>query len=175
MKKFVYLGLSLAFISGCQSFNDGPTVKYKVIDEAPYLREASAYVVPERTTAPQIYSIAANRVTNRMLDGTRDIYDHSGDTFLYIMSPKTSGEQTPDGFYAAERVIRGTIEGSHLFKLVNNLNEADYYVQPVIEDSGTPEAPALTVKLVLFDNKNIKINEWSETMRPLRNDDQSWW
>ena len=46
---------------------------------------------------------------------------------------------------------------------------------PLIDNAGTPEEPILVYKLILFDGKNNKINEWTETMRRVRNDDRSWW
>ena len=81
----------------------------------------------------------------------------------------------PDGIYSAARTTRDIIEGSKTFKVVNDMKEADYYLETVIDNAGTPEEPILVYKLILFDGKNNKINEWTETMRRVRNDDRSWW
>ena len=125
---------------------------------------------------PQVYAIAATRATNKMLDETAEFYENpDGDVFLYIADIKKADRKMPDGIYSAARTTRDIIEGSKTFKVVNDMKEADYYLETVIDNAGTPEEPILVYKLILFDGKKNKINEWTETMRRVRNDDRSWW
>ena len=81
----------------------------------------------------------------------------------------------PDGFYKANRMTRDIIENSRTYKVVNNLNDADYYLEAYVENVGTEEAPIISYRLILFDHNNTKVKEWTETVRRLKNDDRSWW
>ena len=129
-----------------------------------------------QNVAPQIYAIAATRATNKMLDETAEFYENpNGNTFLYITDIKKADRKLPDGVYSAARTTKNIIEGSKTFKVVNQMDEADYYLETIIDNAGTPEEPIFVYKLILFDAKNNKINEWVETIRRVRNDDRSWW
>ena len=123
----------------------------------------------------EVYAIPAARATNRMLDDTRDIYENNGDTFLFITDLKKADRKMPDGIYNAERTTRKIIEGSKTFKVVNDKNEADYILETIIENAGSPEEPILVYRMILLDTENKKINEWVETFRRVGNDDRSWW
>ena len=123
----------------------------------------------------EVYAIPAARATNRMLDDTRDIYENNGDTFLFITDLKKADRKMPDGIYNAERTTRKIIEGSKTFKVVNDKNEADYVLETIIENAGSPEEPILVYRMILLDTENKKINEWVETFRRVGNDDRSWW
>lgn len=123
----------------------------------------------------EVYAIPAARATNRMLDDTRDIYENNGDTFIFITDLKKADRKMPDGIYNAERTTRKIIEGSKTFKVVNDKNEADYVLETIIENAGSPEEPILVYRMILLDTENKKINEWVETFRRVGNDDRSWW
>ncbi|MBE6444947.1 MAG: hypothetical protein E7019_02670 [Alphaproteobacteria bacterium] len=144
--------------------------------------EPATYQLPTReeryanyTPTAEIYAIPATRATNKMLDETREFYEQNGDVFLFIASLKKADRKLPDGVYKAEQVTKKIIEGSDTFKVVGDKEEADYILETIIENNGTPEEPILTYRMILSDMENNKINEWSETVRRLQNDDRSWW
>ena len=67
------------------------------------------------------------------------------------MQIKKTDENLPDGFYLARRETKDIIEGSGTFTLVNNLNEAQYYLE--VSVSPIPlkdkEVPAISYLLSL--------------------------
>lgn len=83
----------------------------------------------------------------------------------------------PDGLYYAKDATRQIIEGSRTYTVVNNLNDADYYLETQIKEIPVQgaETPIIEYKIILNDKDNNKINEWTETIRQLQNDDKSWW
>ena len=66
---------------------------------------------------------------------------------------------------------------SRTYTVVNNLNDADYYLETQIKEIPVQgaETPIIEYKIILNDKDNNKINEWTETIRQLQNDDKSWW
>ena len=106
------------------------------------------------TISPDVYALVAARATNRMLDETAEVY-----------------EQNP------RRETKDIIEGSGTFTLVNNLNEAQYYLE--VSVSPIPlkdkEVPAISYHLSLYTNQNAKIGEWAQMIKQVQNDDKSWW
>lgn len=173
---------------------DAPAVKIVETDaeaisdentEGEYLEYAESnalYRIPTRSSrymanepAPEAYAIAATRATNRLLDETGGFYEDNAESFIYVADLKKADRQLPDGVYNAARATKKIIENSRTFKVVNDLEEADYILEPVIDNAGTPEEPILVYKLVLFDTDNNKVGQWTETLRRVRNDDGSWW
>ena len=169
----------LLLVAACTAGN----VRYeeRIIIEEPYLPESEKRYIgaPGRDLGitPSVYAIAATRATNKMLDESTDIYENNNSTFLYIMDPKKTDDSLPDGFYYARKTTRDIIEGSRTFKVVNNLNDADYYLETQIKEIPVQgaETPIIEYKIILNDKDNNKINEWTETIRQLQNDDKSWW
>lgn len=152
------------------------------IEYIEYTENGATYRIPARSSrylvnepAPEAYAIAATRATNRMLDESGSFYEDNGSSFIYVADLKKADRQMPDGVYNAARATKKIIENSRTFKVVNNLEEADYILEPVIDNAGTPEEPVLVYKLVLFDTDNNKVGQWTETLRRVRNDDRSWW
>ncbi len=124
---------------------------------------------------PETYAIAATRATNRMLDESGALYENNGSSFIYVTDLKKADRQLPDGVYNAAKTTKNIIKNSRTFKVVDNQEEADYILEPVIDNAGTPEEPVLVYKLILFDTDNNKAGQWTETLRRVRNDDGSWW
>lgn len=131
------------------------------------------YMANEPT--PEAYAIAARRATNKMLDESGELYENTGNTFLYITDIKKADRQMPDGVYNAARATKKIVQNSRTFKVVEHLEEADYILEPVIDNAGSPESPILVYKLILFDTENNRVGQWAETLRRVVNDDQSWW
>lgn len=134
---------------------------------------SSRYMANE--PAPEAYAIAATRATNRMLDETGALYDDASSSFVYIKDIKKADRQLPDGVYNAAKVTKNIVKNSRTFKVVDNQQEADYILETVIDNAGTPEEPILVYKLILLDTDNNKAGQWVETLRRVRNDDGSWW
>ena len=165
MKKSAAL-LLLTLTTACHVFND-VDVQEIVVDD-PY------YEIEQQIT-PDVYAIAATRVTNKMLDNSGYVYQNPEDVFIYIMDPKKLDDRLPDGLHAARKVTREIISGSKNFKVTGDLNEADYYLQALVENIGTEFDPIISYKLILFDKNNKQIDEWVETLKRVKNDDRSWW
>lgn len=133
----------------------------------------SRYMVNEPT--PEAYAIAATRATNRMLDETGQFYENDESSFIYVTDIKKADRQLPDGVYNAAKTTKNIVKNSCTFKVVDNLDEADYVLETVIDNAGTPEEPILVYKLILLDADNNLAGQWTETLRRVRNDDGSWW
>ncbi|MDD4556650.1 MAG: hypothetical protein PHE89_04925 [Alphaproteobacteria bacterium] len=151
-----------------------PTYKYDNVYkiDTPYGLDS----LSKETVAPEVYSIVATRTVNRMLDDTKDFYEKPQPNRLYITETKLE-EDLPNGFYLSQAVTKNVIEASRTFDVVNNLKDADYYTETLIKKIQIDESssPIIQYKMMLFDMENNKINEWSETIRQLENDDRSWW
>ncbi len=174
MKKFWLSGIVLALAACSQQKIEGIELRDIYINE-PYTAPQNSRIEIERGITPQVYAIAASRATNKMLDDTADIYENNGNTFLFISDAKKDSDDIPDGFYKANQVTRGIIENSRTYKVVNNLNDADYFLEARVANVGTLETPVISYRIILFDKNNTKVKEWTETVRRLRNDDGSWW
>lgn len=162
MKKSAILGI-LALTAACTTYD-----VQEVVVEDPY------YEIEQQIT-PDVYAIAAARATNKMLDNSGYIYQSPNDVFIYIMDPKKLDDRLPDGLHAARKVTREIISGSKNYKVANDLNEADYYLQVFVDNVGSEFDPIIAYKLVLFDKNNQQIDEWVETIKRVKNDDRSWW
>lgn len=173
MKKYG-LGIVLGLLAGCSLPSDN--VKYeKIVINEPFVVPQTKYIDVNSEVTPQIYAIAATRGTNKMLDQTADIYENGGNTFLYIKETQKIDKNLPDGFYSANRTIRDIIEGSNTYKIVNNMNDADYYLETKVFNDGTAETPIVSYQFTLYDSNNAEVRSWNETIRQLNNGDRSWW
>lgn len=154
-----------------------PETEVEIVVDEPgtYQLPTRAERYEENAPTAEVYAIPAARATNRMLDETREFYEHNSDTFLFITDIKKADRKLPDGIYNAERTTRKIINGSKTFKVVNDKAEADYILETIIDNAGTPEEPILVYRMILLDTDNNKINEWTEVFRRLSNDDRSWW
>lgn len=169
-KKNKYSNLEMKVVE--VSVDDNSTLPYPSLS---YRLQTKTERYEERIPVAEIYAIPAERVTNKMLDQTRDIYEQSGVTFLYIASLKKNDRKLPDGIYKAEQVTQKIIDGSNTFQIVSDKKEADYILETAIDNIGSTEDPIIEYKLILTDTENNKINEWVEIVRQLHNDDHSWW
>ena len=128
--------------------------------------------------APQVYAIAAARVTNKMLDETEALYfKKEKKPTLNIVAPQKLNDQLPDGFHYANKVTNDIIEGSKDYTLVDNPEEAEYSLQVLINalpyyGSATP---IIEYQMMLSDKDGKEVGVWSESIKQLKNDDKSWW
>ncbi len=180
-KEFVVL--LTAVLSGCTYWQNtfsgeepapAPQPVPRLVVETPY-GLSNLY---EETSAPQLYSVVAARVTNKMLDQTTEIYEKPLPPKLYIMQIKKAGvEHVPDGFFYSRQVTREIIEGSKTFVPVNTREEADYVLDIVVSRVNVENIPGniLQYKMVLLDRGNNEVGSWMESIRQVQNDDRSWW
>lgn len=170
MKKSSVL-LAAAILASCSWISKQEKPKY--IIDTPY-GEENLY---DETITPEVYSIVAVRTTNKMLDQTTEIYEKAVTPTLYVMEIKKASEDMPNGFYYARKVSKDIIEGSRTFHVVNNLNDADYYIETVVDKIPleNTQVPAIKYTMTLYDKDNKKINEWTEVLQQVQNGDQSWW
>lgn len=142
--------------------------------DTPYVE---AQPLDEQETASEAYILVANRTVNKLLDETSEYYDKLPRPKIYVMSPEKQDENTPDGIYQARLETMKILEGSKTYMVVNNLNDADYY----LKISAKPIAlqgsaiPAISYHLALYSSDNTPLKEWSQVIKQVQNDDKSWW
>jgi len=170
-KAFLLFPLLLA---ACADNRSVPADK-DIYVRSPYLSAQYEEIQRELSITPQVYALAATRAANKMLDETRSVYEQSGDVFLYVMEPKKLSNSLPDGLHYAHKVTTDILEGANDYKIVNNKDEADYYLEVLVDEGGNADVPAIVYKMILFDNQNVKVDEWIVNLKQIRNDDRSWW
>ena len=127
-------------------------------------------------TATEAYAIVAARTVNKMLDETSEYYDKSPRPHLYVMPPEKQDENTQDGIYQARFETINIIEGSKTYVLVNNLNDAEYYLKISAKNiSLQNQTPAISYHLALYSADNVQLREWTQVIKQVQNDDKSWW
>lgn len=169
MKKLLFLSAA-CWLAACEGPIFGSKKAPTFVIESPYADEQ----VNDMMT-PDVYALAATRSVNRMLDQSAEVYEKTPAPKIYITEFKKMSKTLPDGLYYAKDATRQIIEGSRTYTVVNNLNDADYYLEVLVENAGNDETPVIAYRMILFDKDNVKINEWVETVRRLKNDDRSWW
>lgn len=171
MKKLLFLPVALSLVA-CKGTIFGPKKEPVFVIDSPY-----AYEQTNDMMMPEVYALAATRSVNKMLDQSAEVYEKNPAPKLYITEFKKLSKSLPDGLYYAKDTTKQIIEGSRTYIVVNNLNDADYYLETQIKEiqTQTSETPIIEYKIVLNDKDNNKINEWTETIRQLQNDDKSWW
>lgn len=171
MKKITLAALLL--LAGCTAAGqqDAEIASQFVID-TPHGREDIAM----EAITPDVYAVVATRATNKMLDQTTALYETQPAPKLYLMQIKKSDPNLPDGFYYARQVTQEIINGSKTYTLVNNLNDANYYLEVIVSPLQVEgKAPALQYKMTLFNSQNEQIDQWAEIIQQVQNDDRSWW
>ncbi len=165
----------LMLIAGCADTQYYEPEDKDIYIRAPYLSTQHNDIERELYITPHVYAIAATRAANKMLDETRSIYEQGGNVFLYVMESKKLNSSLPDGLHYAHKLTTEILEGANDYKIVNNKDEADYYLEVLVDEGGSEDVPTIVYKMILFDNKNVKVDEWIINLKQLRNDDRSWW
>ncbi|MFI3241694.1 MAG: hypothetical protein R3Y43_03925 [Alphaproteobacteria bacterium] len=156
------LGLSL---TSCVIYveNDGTMSTQK---EDVLLQEAK-----ELPASPQDYGILASRVTNKMLDDTKDIYESIPQSKIYIRSIEKISDNIPEGFYSANKNINDILTNSNTFIVTNNQAETNYHLESIVSANDN----TIVYKMNLLDNEGNIIKEYTETLSRLQNDDKTYW
>lgn len=155
----------LVVLTGCQRTANEPRNLY-------YNGEEEDIAV-----TPSVYATLATRTTLKMLDDTKNLYEKNKRPKLYIKDTKKLDKNLPDGFYYSRKVTQDIIEGSKTFILVNNMNEAEYFLEPQVSSvyAINSNIPIIQYKVILSDQNDVEISEWDGKITRLKNDDNSWW
>lgn len=180
--KRTFVILAMGALSGCglwqsnyqQTQKETEIYRPRFVTETPY-GFSDLY---EETSAPQMYSVIATRVTNKMLEQTTEIYEKAVSPKLYVRQIKKAGvDHIPDGFYHVRQVTKEIIAGSKTYTLVNTQEEADYLLDITVSKLNVKDIPGnvLQYKMVMLDKRNNEVGNWMESIRQVQNDDRSWW
>lgn len=147
------------------------------VEKNPYRSEvvgmkAKPANVSEGTTAnysPEAYIVVATRATNRMLQDTAALYEN-GTNKLYIKDIKLLSSDLPYGSHRLKGATKDIISGSQTFDVVNNINNADFVIEPSAEwyVASSNATPAIQYKLSLLDSNGKKVDEWIEIIRQVK-------
>lgn len=201
MKKTMLCAALALMICGCQTsgdemlfrdFDNNDTEGYVAPEEVtvkpqplPPLTEAPLFENSVRSmdfseidVIPQVYAIAATRATNKMLDETQGLYlKKEKKPTLNIVAPQKLNDELPDGFHYAHKVTNAIIEGSRNYTIVDNLNDADYSLQVLVNALPNPGSvtPVIEYQLLMSDKDGKEVGQWVESIKQIKNDDKSWW
>ncbi len=126
---------------------------------------------------PQDYGILATRITNKMLDDTKSIYEKIPQPKIYVREIIKESPELPDGFYYANKTISEIVKNSKTFVIAPSQGEADYHLQSNVFEYTNPntKAPLILFNMRLLNKNGEVINQWVESITQLSNDDRSWW
>ena len=125
----------------------------------------------------KVYEIVARRTTNKLLDYTAPIYDAASRPTVFVGEAQVFDKDLPDGFGYCRKITKDMLENAKAFLVVNDLEEADYFVDIDVETvllEGN-ETPVIIYTLILSDHNGEVLQEWKETIRQVKNDDRTWW
>ena len=171
--KFNVALLSALFLAGCGTFyssNNG----IEMTDESQSSSAGQSSYNMQDIYMVKAYETAATRVANKMLDDTADLYETQQHPKLYIKQITKKSPNLPDGFYTARRTLREITGKSGTFILVNNIEEADYILDPSISELTLANLPAISFRIDLNDRNNQPFRAWNVVIKQLA-EDKSWW
>lgn len=163
-------------------------ITYKEVESKPrqYKKYKEVYLVDtpqgtvnlwEETVSPEVYEVVATRATNKLLQQTENLYSGTLTPTLYLAAIDGEKDKLDNGFYLSRKVVRDILIGSKAYRLVNKPHEADYNLKlsaskHEIEDGMDK---IMEFKLTLYDKNHKPIQTFSELIKQVKNDDQSWW
>lgn len=147
-------------------------VKYVEVSTEPQMAPQAENIT---NFVPEIYSILASRMTNKILDDTSNIYEVRNAPSLYVMEPQKHNEDLPNGTFYAKKVTKEIIKGTKTFNIVSDAKQADYRLATDIDLLDENGIPVIQYKSTLFDKNDVAVKEWVETLKQVANDDKSWW
>ena len=144
-----------------------------VVDRAPYTANVvSAPKVDGSIAAkysPEAYDVVATRATNRMLQDTSATYGNGQHQTVFLRDTKLLSSDLPYGSHRLKSTTKDIINGSKVYDVVNNSNDANFIVDSSADwYVANNAAPALQYKLAMFDRSGRKINEWVEIIRQVQ-------
>ena len=163
-------------------------VRYKEIQERPrdYKKYKDVYVLDtprgivnlwEETVSPEVYEVVATRITNRMLVETEDLYSGVLRPSIYVAEIQSIDGDFDNGFYLSRKIIQNLLIGTKHYKVANSKSVADYYLELMVfkHDVEYGMDKILEFKMTMYDKNNKKVQEFSELIKQVKNDDRSWW
>ena len=162
--------LSVLFLAGCGTFYNNEID----VTETPSSAVSQPTYDMQDIYMVKAYETAATRVANKMLDDTADLYETQQHPKLYIKQITKKSPDLPDGFYTARRALREITGKSGTFILVNNMEEADYILDPSISALTLADLPAISFRIDLNDKNDQPFRAWNVVIKQLA-EDKSWW
>lgn len=120
---------------------------------------------------PEAYTLAANRVLNRMLKDSSYIYQERPGVTVFLKEPHLISSDLPGGFQAGVESMKRQLSSAQTFTVSEDLPSADYYVDTIINWFDTPSkpVPAIKYQAILYNKEGKKINEWVEIIKQSSN------
>ena len=176
MKTILAASLALSAITACDySGQKYPYVAYENIQIIESEATDPNIHMEYETITPNIYAIAAQRAVSKMLDDTTDLYYKKDRPKLFIEKTINSNINLPRGLYYSQKMIKDLIVNSETYVVVNNIKDADYILTPEVDTADAYNTVAFEYFLTLYNKDNLSVGKWSEILKRLRNDDNSWW
>lgn len=168
--KFNIALFSCLILAGCGTIYDNRALD---VEENTSSTAAQSYDWQD-TYMTKAYETAATRVANKMLDDTSDLYETKDHPKLYIKQVIKKSPNLPDGFHTARQALREITGKSGTFVLVNNIEEADYILEPTVSEFNAAGLPAIIFRIDLNDKNDQPFRAWNVVIRQL-SEDKSWW
>ena len=184
MKKTTAAFLLTALLAACQSWNqpsdeevfvvrdDEPAVDQWAVDGVSPITESYLYAIDTK-----VYEVVARRTTNKLLNYTAPIYNAAERPTIFVGEAQVFDQDLPDGFAYARKITKDMLDNAKAFLVVNTPEEADYFLDINVETvllEGS-QTPVIIYSLTLLDSQEEILQEWKETIRQVKNDDQTWW
>lgn len=125
--------------------------------------------------SPEVYSIVAGRVANKMLVDTPAIFAADKDAPLFIEDTVQIDRYLSNGGAVASAAAKEIILASKMFNVVDDKQNATFILKSRLDNQNTPEKPVIIFTMELFDANGQSKGQWSDTIRQILNDDESWW
>ena len=166
--KFIVLPLLL--LTACT------TLPFQSSKENPDSVSSTTITMPDmqNINMTKAYETAATRITNKMLDDSSDLYEVQPRPKLYIRKIRKETEGLPDGFYTAQQAIQEIIKGSGTFVVVNQVEEANYFLTTSVNQFNVDNLPGIIIKQNINDINDQPIRSWNVVIKQMA-EDQSWW
>lgn len=138
-------------------------------------KRSERYKKVEDTFNPNVYAVLASRVTNKFLTDMPAYFANKENPALYIEKTEYGDRFLPATPDVAENTAKEIILGSNMIKVVDDKALATHVLKGRISNINTPEVPVFKYGIALYEKDNKLVEEWSDTIRQVQNDDGSWW
>lgn len=124
---------------------------------------------------PQVYGIVASRAVNKMLTEVPAIFADNKNASVFIEKTILVDRYMPTLPESAEKAAKEIISGSKMFVVAETPEDAQYTLKSTLNNANTPELPVFIYDLKLYDKSGKLLGAWSDNIRQIQNDDESWW
>lgn len=128
------------------------------------LNDVSRKIVP---AAPDAYVLASNRVFNRFIKDTYNVYSQKPDMKIYFKEPVLQSKDLPAGVQSGIQNMKRQLRATYTYQLTETPSEADYVVETQTDwfDTPTKTVPAIVYKAKMYDKNNNLIYQWDEVVK----------